>query len=272
MTKRNGNKEKATAVAEGESQEAATEPTGPLKAILDLMAGDSDPGWTSEALAEKLSDLTVVTVEETLTSNEEIFEQREGLWYRRPEAATEQQPVPDDIEITLGTEFLKVLLRDEEKIEIGEELVRFYAEKENLEARLSDVKKQMSAAIDEVETKIATRIGTLRDGGRYTNVEIKAFRNFRLGTFEKMRMDTAEVYGTRPLTGEERQTKLFMDQAAEKAKKDREAKEDKKAAKKDAKEGEGAADAEKKDGAADGEKKGEQQEEASSAVAAASEV
>jgi hypothetical protein len=159
------------------------------------------------------------------------------------EAATaeQQQPVPDEIETTEGTEFLKITLSVGEKLELGDELVRLYAEKETLEDRFADMKSQMKAEIDEVDTKIATRIGTLRDNGRFDNVPIKVIKNWRLGTFEKVRTDTGEVYGTRPLTGEERQQKLFKERAAEVAKKKKEAAEEKKAAKEEAKGEEAAA-------------------------------
>lgn len=157
------------------------------------------------------------------------------------ETAEQQQPVPDEIEEKEGTDFLKVALTVDERLGLGDEVSRLYAQKQSLETRLAGISKQMKGEIAKLDDSISEALGTLRDGGRYDNVKIKAVKNWRLGTFEKVRLDTGEVYSTRALTGEERQQKLFKERAAEVAKKKKEAAEEKKAAKEEAKGEEAAA-------------------------------
>jgi hypothetical protein len=130
------------------------------------------------------------------------------------ETAEQQQPVPDEIEEKEGTDFLKVALTVDERLGLGDEVSRLYAQKQSLETRLAGISKQMKGEIAKLDDSISEALGTLRDGGRYDNVKIKAVKNWRLGTFEKVRLDTGEVYSTRALTGEERQQKLFEERAA----------------------------------------------------------
>jgi hypothetical protein len=110
------------------------------------------------------------------------------------------------------TESLSTNLTDEEFMARARDLARANQNIEALEQRQTDMKAQMKVEMTSAEaeqgrlTLIVARKAELRD------VEVLVLADLKTGIARYVRQDTGEEYRTRPLTVEERQEKLPLEE------------------------------------------------------------
>lgn len=122
-----------------------------------------------------------------------------------------EMPQDPNIEFTKSKESLKVILTDAELLELsrtnsaaGRDII---AKEEELQA----VKSQFKADIDKLKAARAGYDTLINNGWEFRTVDIRIVKDFRENTVKNVRMDTGEVYRTRPMEENEKQRKLIKE-------------------------------------------------------------
>lgn len=79
-----------------------------------------------------------------------------------------------------------------------------------------ETRTELKRRMEELEQKRSHLARIVRDRREDRLVEVEEHANYARGVVEFVRLDTGEVYGTRPLTGDDRQLKLLGADSAKK--------------------------------------------------------
>lgn len=109
---------------------------------------------------------------------------------------------------------LKCELTEAEKAELASKMAEHQADLEHLEDEKKAVTKDFASRIELVQGTIRRESGTYRQGWEMRDVECVEITDKRAGTLTVVRQDTGEIVKIRPLTQEERELKLPVEDAA----------------------------------------------------------
>lgn len=106
-------------------------------------------------------------------------------------------------------ESLKCILTEEEKLEAGMQLAMANAGVTEKEAEVKKFTSQAKAEIAAYDATISKLSGMIQNGYEYRKVDCEERMFPEEKRIEWIRLDTGEVYKTRPMTPDELQEKLF---------------------------------------------------------------
>lgn len=118
---------------------------------------------------------------------------------------------PLEKEESMATESLKVTLTIDEKANYGEQQAKALQELRQLDDRLEEVKGQIKGQQKELEARVNRISETIRNGYEYREVEVEKQLDLEAGIAKFYRIDTGEIYRTRPLSKEERQGEMALE-------------------------------------------------------------
>lgn len=108
-----------------------------------------------------------------------------------------------------STETLKVKLADDEVLKFSEDLARSLDEYASLEDELETLKANYKSKMTAVEARVTSLKNLVRDKCDFRKVDVEEVFDNKAGTVVKTRLDTHEIIGSRTMTADERQSKLF---------------------------------------------------------------
>lgn len=140
----------------------------------------------------------------------------EGAWSKESFTGDEQadQSAVGNIDELIDTEskerLLPVVLTQEERLQIGEEICQAQASLEAAQAAKKAAVKQYDGEIERHKEIVSMQAHTLRLGRIDKLVEVKVIRNYRTGRIKEVRQDTSEVLTDRVMSPSERQRGLKL--------------------------------------------------------------
>lgn len=178
------------------------------EAIENFLVSTSE---TSKEFRNALADANLRTLRSALavlkeTSPEDV---KEISAVERQIAKLEKASEPTTDKREFG-ETHKVLFTREQVAQHASDLARCLPEIERIESELASVKSQFKSKIEEQQARAKKLSAYVRDGFWFTDVRVRIIKNYRTGTYTKMRLDTGEVLETRALYPEERQRALGL--------------------------------------------------------------
>ncbi len=113
-----------------------------------------------------------------------------------------------DIEISKTTEYLKHVFTEQEKRELADQMAEASVKVREIEGNLKSVSTQLKAEVNKHQAILDQAGEKYRAGFEYRETKCEITKDFNLGYFTLIRLDTGEVVKERPLEGEERQKSI----------------------------------------------------------------
>ena len=116
-------------------------------------------------------------------------------------------------EIKKTTQLLRCVLTPDETIAAGKELAEATSELKELEEEKSNIVANFKARSTEKEARITVLTNRIRSGYEYRNVECQTtYDSPEEGKKQTVRSDTGEITATEPMTEEEKQRNLPLEE------------------------------------------------------------
>ncbi len=109
-----------------------------------------------------------------------------------------------------ATDRLKCTLSTEDKVQLGAEQADKLNELDELKSRLDEFKSDIVKQQKKAAGRIARISETIRNGYEYREVPVEVTTDYAQAIVTKKRLDSGEVYETRPLTPSESQATLAI--------------------------------------------------------------
>jgi len=108
-------------------------------------------------------------------------------------------------------EHLKCVLTEEEIKEAGASLARKYSEITDLEEQKKSVVSDFKAQIDSATAMASVLARRIQNGYEYRNVDCEEQYDFNEKEIRVVRLDTGEIFKSRPMTPDELQTNFLQE-------------------------------------------------------------
>jgi len=120
---------------------------------------------------------------------------------------SEEEVKRDDemIERQPGREILSVPLTNSDRLERGEGIAKNLGEMDEVNWKLNEEKVKAKARLESLTRLNALMAQELRQGYSKQSIDIEEVKDFRVGIFSKIRLDTNEEFHSRELSPPERQ-------------------------------------------------------------------
>ena len=106
---------------------------------------------------------------------------------------------------------LRVILTGEQVAELADRASHLMEEHDTKEENQKAAQKQMKAEIEALEAKIRELLGYVRDKAKYQDVQCERVFDYARGVVTERRLDNEDVLQERPMTAEERQLGLDLE-------------------------------------------------------------
>lgn len=108
-------------------------------------------------------------------------------------------------------DFLKCILTQDERNTLGDDLAQQYIDIQQLEEQKKSATSNFKAKIDAATADASQKARVLKDGYEMRDVEVETRYDASIGLAIIVRKDTGEIIKQRPLTQEERQQELELE-------------------------------------------------------------
>jgi hypothetical protein len=108
-------------------------------------------------------------------------------------------------------ETLKVIITEDEKKQIGQDLAKLNLHVSDLERDKADIVKRFAADISSAKLDIDKKSTILFNGYDYRQVDVIAEENIKKKEVKDIRLDTGEIIRVRPMNEKELQNNLFVE-------------------------------------------------------------
>lgn len=122
------------------------------------------------------------------------------------EAAEEKQPIPPKIENR--KEWLTCKLTSEELLKYGDECARCRIDMLDIEARLSSVRKELQAQVEQKDARIRELASKIQSRTETRDVPVVVTHDYEKQRVFCIRQDTGEVVWDRTMTASESQVEM----------------------------------------------------------------
>jgi hypothetical protein len=121
----------------------------------------------------------------------------------------ENKPLHDTEVLGQTTEAAAVPVGPDELLVFAEELARTEMQLADLAKKAEAVKKDLKSRESAILARRSELAAIVREKKQMRPIDVQLVANFTTGMLTRLRMDTGEKLGERPLTDDERQTRLL---------------------------------------------------------------